>query len=235
MVLAKIAKIAKDLEKVAKDLSVGGKGASYKAVSEGAILKAVKPLEDAHGVYSYPSSREIVQSELIRSMGDNGRERITFFERIKTVYRFVDLEDGDYIEVVSYGDGMDVGDKSVGKAMTYADKYALMKAYKIETGDDPDKEESQTIYPTDAKKAEAPKAPSGDLSSDDPATEKQKGYLKALLVRKGLNEDFVMLTKGKGIDQLTVHEAGELITSVNEMKYKGSIKEVVPNEDDLPF
>ena len=27
--------------------------------------------------------------------------------------------------------------------MTYADKYALMKAYKISTGDDPDKEASE--------------------------------------------------------------------------------------------
>ena len=32
--------------------------------------------------------------------------------------------------------------KHHGKAMTYADKYALMKAYKIMTGDDPDQNKS---------------------------------------------------------------------------------------------
>ena len=34
---------------------------------------------------------------------------------------------------------------ATGKAMTYADKYALMKAYKIITGDDPDQEPSKPL------------------------------------------------------------------------------------------
>ena len=44
--------------------------------------------------------------------------------------------------MVSYGDGIDTGDKAPGKAMTYSDKYSLLKAYKVATGDDPDKEAS---------------------------------------------------------------------------------------------
>ena len=46
----------------------------------------------------------------------------------------------EYIETISYGTGLDTGDKAAGKAMTYADKYALMKMYKISTGNanDPD-------------------------------------------------------------------------------------------------
>ena len=51
----------------------------------------------------------------------------------------------EYIEITSYGDGIDSQDKSVGKAMTYADKYALMKGYKIITGEDPDQEESKPL------------------------------------------------------------------------------------------
>ena len=46
------------------------------------------------------------------------------------------------IEIITYGDGIDTQDKGPGKAMTYADKYALMKAYKIITGDDPDQNPS---------------------------------------------------------------------------------------------
>ena len=56
-------------------------------------------------------------------------------------------------KVTTYGDGIDSGDKSVGKAMTYADKYALLKAYKIVTGDDPDQEASKDLnsYKKDEK------------------------------------------------------------------------------------
>ena len=38
--------------------------------------------------------------------------------------------------------------------MTYADKYALMKAYKISTGDDPDKEASEEQKPKQQKAPE---------------------------------------------------------------------------------
>ena len=37
--------------------------------------------------------------------------------------------------------------------MTYADKYALLKAYKIETGDDPDQNASEPLKAVGAKTA----------------------------------------------------------------------------------
>lgn len=240
-IFKKMAAVSAELSKVAKDLSVGAKGSSYKAVSEGAVLSAVKPLEDKYGIYSYPISREIVQSEIVRATDREGRERLTFFERIKTVYRFVSIDDGSYIDVMSFGDGMDSGDKSVGKAMTYSDKYALMKAYKIETGDDPDREASQELYAPqnkplkdDRPKEQKDQAPK--LSSEDPATDKQKNYLKNLLKRKGLDENYTMLSRGKKLDDLTVHECGEMISTVEGLPPKGRVKEVQPDyEDDLPF
>ena len=235
MIYAKLAVIAAELESVGKDLSVGVKTSSYKAVSEGAILSAVKPLEEKHGVFSYPCSREIVSQEVIRSQVD-GKERLTFFERIRTVYRFVDLDDGSSCDVVSFGDGIDAGDKSVGKAMTYSDKYALMKAYKIETGDDPDKQESVPIYtkaqPIDPAPAIVPK-----MSGNDPASDKQKNYLRGLLARKNMNEAYIYNTLKKGVDELTVHEAGQMIEVVGKCSpvVASRKEETYDDEDDLPF
>ena len=57
----------------------------------------------------------------------------------------------DFIDIVSYGDGVDPQDKAPGKAMTYADKYALMKAYKIITGDDPDQYYSADLKGKESK------------------------------------------------------------------------------------
>lgn len=141
--------IQNELMYVAKNLSVGVGQSSYKAVGEADVLKAVKPLEAKYGVYSYPSSRRIVESAVLENEQTNYKnEKVikkSFFERIETVYRFVNVDNpSEYIEITSYGDGIDTGDKSVGKACTYADKYALLKAYKIITGDDPDQDESQS-------------------------------------------------------------------------------------------
>ena len=67
----------------------------------------------------------------------------SLYMRVETIYRFINIDNKDeFIDIKAYGDGIDTGDKAPGKATTYADKYALMKAYKISTGDDPDKDAS---------------------------------------------------------------------------------------------
>lgn len=135
----KLAAITAEMAIVAKNLNVDtGKGKSYKAVSERDILDNVKPMEEKHGVYSYPVARETLESERLETETQYGT-KTTFYTRIKTTYRFVNVEDPqDFIETVTFSVGLDSGDKGDGKAMTYGDKYALMKAYKISTGDDPD-------------------------------------------------------------------------------------------------
>ena len=154
-IFEKLSSIATEIENVAKNLEVGtGKG-SYKAVGEADVLKAVKPLEAKYKVYSYPYQRRIVESGFIENeVAYNGSTLVkkNLYERIETTYRFVNIEKPDeYVDIVSYGDGVDSQDKSVGKAMTYSDKYALMKAYKIVTGDDPDQEMSKPLVSVKAK------------------------------------------------------------------------------------
>lgn len=139
--------ITSELQTVAKNLEVSmGKNGKYKAVGEADVLRAVKPLEEKHRVYSYPFSREIIESGTLESVGYDGVVKKQLFERIKVIYRFVNMDKPEeYIDITTYGDGIDNGDKSVGKAMTYADKYALLKAYKITTGEDPDQNASEDL------------------------------------------------------------------------------------------
>ena len=147
-IFQKLAAITADMQTVAKNLSIDtGNGKSYKAVSERDVLDTVKPLEAKHGVYSYPVNRETLESERLETETKYG-VKTSFYTRIKTVYRFVNMDDPtDYIETVVFSVGLDSGDKGDGKAMTYGDKYALLKAYKISTGDDPDQQASvDTVY-----------------------------------------------------------------------------------------
>ena len=143
----KMSAITAELTAVAKNLNVGIGKAAYKAVGEADVLAAVKPLEEKHGVYSYPYSRKIVEADLVTTTSEyQGKvtEKTNRYLRIETVYRFVNIDNPDeYIDITTYGDGVDPQDKAVGKAMTYSDKYALLKAYKIITGEDPDQFKSE--------------------------------------------------------------------------------------------
>ncbi len=139
----KMSCITTELQTVAKNLNVEtGKGKGYKAVSERDILDAVKPLEAKYGVYSFPVMRELLEAQTFDIETQYGT-KTNFFTRIKTTYRFVNIDEpSDYIDTYTFSVGFDSQDKGDGKAMTYGDKYALMKAYKISTGEDPDQNPS---------------------------------------------------------------------------------------------
>lgn len=146
-IFQRVAAITRELQTVAKNLEVTTGKSSYKAVSERDILDAVKPAENRYGVYSYPVSRDVLESNLLETVKEftdkSGNTTVTksttFMTRIKTVYRFVNVDKPEeFIETVTFAEGIDSQDKGSGKAMTYADKYALMKGYKISTGEDPD-------------------------------------------------------------------------------------------------
>lgn len=144
----RMAAITAELKSVEKDLTVqSGKSSSYKAVSEKAILDAIKPLEEKYGIYSYPVSREVLESNLIQSEtvyedakgNKTTTPKTSYMTRIKTVYRFINIDTtSQFIDTITFAEGIDSQDKGSGKAMTYADKYALMKSYKVSTGEDVD-------------------------------------------------------------------------------------------------
>lgn len=155
----KMSLITEEMGVVEKNLKVQvTKSNSYQAVSERDILDTVKPLEKKYRVYSYPINRTIVENDILtKEVEYNGAvtKTNTLYMRLEITYRFVNIDNiQEFIDIKTYGDGLDTGDKAPGKAMTYGDKYALMKAYKISTGDDPDKDPSpESGYKKDEVKA----------------------------------------------------------------------------------
>lgn len=151
-IFEKMAAIAAEMPNVSKSLEVTDGKRSYTAVSEADVLLAVKPLEAKYRIYSYPSGRKPSFEKVHREYLSNGvvRNMELWMCTVETQYTFVDLDnpDGERITVTSIGSGIDSGDKAPGKAMTYCDKYALMKAYKMFSGDasDPDSVASPPLY-----------------------------------------------------------------------------------------
>lgn len=175
----KMLNITNEIATVNKNLVVGEGKSSYKAVGEADVLKAVKELEFKYKIYSYPIEREIVDREILTTekeyKGEITRGTKQFL-RVKTTYRFVNIEKTDeFIDITSYGDGIDTQDKAPGKAMTYSDKYALLKAYKMITGDDPDQNASEETK-WDNKKV-----------TSDKITDVEAKSVYSLMIRKGIN------------------------------------------------
>lgn len=139
----KIQLISEEIRSIEKDMTVGTGSYSYKAVSDLMVTKKVKEAEQKFKVVSIPLKQELISHEVIR-VTEKDKEKITYSFIIKMIVVFVNLENTDEkIEVESYGHGLDSGDKGFGKASTYARKYALLNAYKIATGEDPDADPSK--------------------------------------------------------------------------------------------
>lgn len=153
-IYARMLAVSADVMNVEKNtvVNVGGKN-NYKAVADYDVVVAVKRAEAKHGVISIPVAQELISSEVLTSKDSYGNERSTFADVVRMRVRFVNVDDStDYVEVESFGRGLDAGDKGFGKASTYARKYALLNAYKIATGEDPDKDASvETKYTKPAK------------------------------------------------------------------------------------
>ena len=190
----KMSAITKDINTVAKNLQVGEGKNQYKAVGEADVLAAVKPIEIKHGVYSYPFDREIVESGEMVSTTKYG-DRKSLYLRVKTIYRFVNVDEpSEFIDITTYGDGVDSQDKAPGKAMTYGDKYALLKAYKIQTGDDPDQNESETLKDRTVDRTGEPAYP---------ARAEMLGVIAKIYPEGKVRDTLLMAMKAKTLDDMS--------------------------------
>lgn len=131
----KIINVMKDVQYLQKDdkVETGKSGKTYKAITEEKVTSIVRESLIKHGIAIIPIDMQTkVNSEVIG-------ERINRLTHIDVKYRIVNTEDpADFIEAVSSGTGVDTQDKGIGKAMTYAYKYLLLRTFAIPTGEDAD-------------------------------------------------------------------------------------------------
>ncbi|XAI96545.1 essential recombination function protein [Microcystis phage Mae-JY35] len=148
-------------------------GMNYTIVSHDAVTAKVRPVLLKNGIVYYP-----VRCEHIH----NGNRA----ECAMTV-RFVNIDaPADFFDVPTFGYGIDTQDKGPGKAMSYAVKYALLKALGLETGDDPDTEAAefsprdahQPAKPVEAKTTKADARPTYALLEKDMRLNKSKADLQ---------------------------------------------------------
>ena len=102
---------------------------NYKYATEADAVAALRPAMIKHGLCMIPSVESVEQDEW-------GNTNVLMH------YRILD-EEGNFLSFRAAGSGNDknskgVGDKGIYKALTGASKYALLKTFMMETGDDPE-------------------------------------------------------------------------------------------------
>jgi len=141
------------LHNVMKEVKGVNKGATvdmpkfntkYKYVTHDAVSKALHDPLVNNGIVLMTSVTDIQQ--------DGNRTSITL------VMSFVNIDHPeDRVSVSFPGYGIDGQDKGVGKAISYAFKYGLLKTFCLETGDDVEKDNIDYVSPEEQKRIESAK------------------------------------------------------------------------------
>lgn len=126
----RINEVRKAITYVKKDKDVSTGGGSYKAVTHDQVTGMVREHMVTHGVVCYPV---LVESK--SNPKDDGAKQFRYEATYD--FHFVNVDDPkDELVVRIESHAMDNADKACGKALSYAKKYAILKLFEIETGED---------------------------------------------------------------------------------------------------
>jgi len=235
-----IKKINED-KRLVPDLTKSEKGNNFRAVSESAILDVIDPvLKEAGWYYTVEVKKSDLQ--IREAYGKNGK-KLQFIATVEIKVNFTQgtfdfdaisnsIYDKNLICTESVGMGIDDNDKAMGKAYTYALKYALLKVFRLRYSDDPDFKASEPLHTEkpketkeEKKEEKAPAKPKKDSKKEQLMTEAQRDFILGLMDQKGISESTII---GKFKVEPTIDE--EI-----PMKVARAIIEWLQQQEDLPF
>jgi hypothetical protein len=136
----KISQVMQDVSYLSKDDDIAFGNTKYKAISEEKVTSTLRASLIKNGLVIIPFEQEA--------------GKVGNISTVNTKYKIIDINTGDFEVLASSGEGADTQDKGVGKAMTYAYKYMLLRTFAIPTGEDPDKISSAELDEKQRKEEE---------------------------------------------------------------------------------
>lgn len=133
-----VCRVMQQVGYVQKDKTMEGVG-RYRYASIEAVIDALRPEMIRQQLVLLPVGLKPLTLEVFEGR-NGGRQNRT---QVEYTFKLLHAPTGQSEPVVVIGEAIDVGDKSSNKAMTAARKYALIMAFNIETGTDPDDTPSQ--------------------------------------------------------------------------------------------
>jgi hypothetical protein len=146
MIYKKIINVMREINFIPKETFVKMKSGGYIAVSHDTVARLLHPILAKEGI--------VVKVTLLDSSKEMMKDMVFYSGRYSL--SLIDADDGDSIEYVGEAHAMDVGDKAPGKALSYATKMLLLKAFLLETGENDEErveveEKAETISEEDAE------------------------------------------------------------------------------------
>lgn len=136
----KISQVMQDVEYLSKDGEIKFGTTNYKAISEEKVTSTLRTSLINNGLVILPFEQVAGRTGNVST--------------VNTKYKIIDIDTGQFEVLASSGEGADTQDKGVGKAMTYAYKYMLLRTFAIPTGEDPDKISSAELDEKQRKEEE---------------------------------------------------------------------------------
>lgn len=134
-----------EVRKAVPYLKKGNKGEQYSYTSSSQVVAAIREKMDELGLLLIPRIIDKnVRTETVEFKDKNGnvnKKTTTYFTELTMEFKWINAENPEETMIVPfYAQGVDrAGEKGVGKALTYAEKYFFLKQFNIATdNDDPD-------------------------------------------------------------------------------------------------
>lgn len=154
-----------EIQKSIVGLGEDAKSFGYKYVSGTKVLSHVKPLMNKYGILL---KQEVIDIENERQdYKARSGEKSEILTKAKMRFTWIDVETGEKDENLFAANGQNDWEKGLGSALTYAERYFLLKFFHISTDkddiDNPDRKESQDnsvskpAYNKPEQKKESPK------------------------------------------------------------------------------
>ncbi|TPG86852.1 hypothetical protein EEL32_12120 [Brevibacillus laterosporus] len=129
--IKKLAKVMQDVKYIQK--RGYNKFHNYNYATEADVAEKVREILASQNVIMIPNMTSHSVREHVNAKG-----KTEYIATVQMEFKFYDGESGEELTFHMVGEGQDAGDKATYKAITGAQKYALMKAFMIPTGDDPE-------------------------------------------------------------------------------------------------
>src|SRR5947208_2425849 len=122
-----IPKVMADIGYVAKTGRNEQQGYAFRGIES--MYQAVHPAFVKHGVFCCPQVLEFQSEDRVMR---NGAPAVRVM--LKVSHKFY-ASDGSFVDVITYGEGIDTSDKATNKSMSAAMKYAFIELFAIPTED----------------------------------------------------------------------------------------------------
>lgn len=155
------------IQKECSYLKKENKGYQFQFVSSAQTLGTIRGKMDELGVLLVPKVIRHSIRDFKNSKGNN-----EFLTEMDVEFTWINVDDPtDILVCPFYGQGVDNAEKGVGKALTYSEKYFLLKFFHIATDkDDPDNFQKKhgNNNPPPTPPPDAPTPPQTDLNGNPP-------------------------------------------------------------------